>query len=80
MVSLTQSPEYPPRIFDCRIKELREAHPDKPTIQVLAAAINVTPITMARIELGCDVKLGNAFQLSKIFEKSVEEIWSSKGA
>jgi DNA-binding XRE family transcriptional regulator len=68
---------YPPKVFNTKIKELREAHPEQPSIHDLAAKIGVTPTTMARIESGSDLKLTNAIALSLLFSKPIEYIWEA---
>jgi DNA-binding XRE family transcriptional regulator len=78
MVQLTEKAEYPPKLYNCKLEELRLNHPDKPTIEVLAHAVGITPVTLTRIQEGCDVKLSNAFKLAKIFGVSVTDIWEPR--
>ena len=76
---LRKKPEkYPPRKFRAHLRELREAHPDKPSVEVLAEILQVTPLTMARIEDGIDLKLSHALRLAKVFDQTVEQIWEMK--
>ena len=70
-----KSSEYPPRVFTNRLSELMENHPDKPNAATLAAHVKITPLTMRRIIEGADVKLSLAIRISKLFGKSISEIW-----
>lgn len=68
--------EYPPRIFTPpTLREKMERK--KLTRKWLAAFLGITPLTMARIEKGCDLKLSHALKLSQLFKCPVEELWTA---
>jgi predicted transcriptional regulator len=70
--------EYPPRIYSCKVRELREAK--QITLHTLAAELGVTPLTMTRVEEGCDLKLSNALRLCEILETTIIDCWAVKQA
>lgn len=64
---------YPPRVFKCRAKELRESRGW--TQDQVAAKLKITPLTYRRIEDGADTKLKVAFALAKLFDLTVSDVW-----
>jgi hypothetical protein len=61
--------------FKCKLEELRLSHPEKPSLEVLARAVGVTPLTLMKIRDGGDVKLSNAWKIAKIFGLTPNDIW-----
>lgn len=68
-----QRVEYPPRIFTSTV--LAKMQRKKVARKELAAFLGITPLTMARIEKGCDLKLSYAIKLARLFKCPVEELW-----
>lgn len=67
---------YPPRVLKTRLGELmRDRHL---TDRWLCEFLDIVPLTARRLREGKDLKLTEAFRLSRYFKLPIEEIWSSR--
>lgn len=73
-VRIVPIPAYPPRIFRCRVRDLRVKKGD--SVKTVAAILGITPLTLTRIERGADLKMSHAFTLARYLNKKLEELWT----